>query len=237
MDYESNGDLLGFAKLGEYDILSPRLEGVTDETIAMEAIIHGNENGVVRFKRDSELYKYALFFTASNTLSELSGQYIPVDKVEDGVYEPSESLFEISSVWNGNRPPVIDNKVLDWLEKIPVLEKVKKSIEYGYIEYDREDGQWESRSRILIHFMYLNMSHILISLLTSCLLSPVTIFTLLSQNMLGFIPSFVSLKQLVYTSIGLIFITLVLLQIIVILLVHLIILNKYRSKTRECPID
>lgn len=139
--------LNGLAELKSCQVSEFRdeFEGIEIEQryIIFEAIIHGSESGLVYIREDSELYDFILRFTSSETVSELAGQYIPVDKVESGVYQPSSSLA------TGIQEEFFDTDLFKDIQSL------RKCIECGAINYNTDAHKWElidkERCEIIYH--------------------------------------------------------------------------------------
>lgn len=136
---EQNGNFEGFAQLK--NIKSTEYTKNSEEYIEIDAIIHGSEEGKVIFQRDSKLQEYALRLTGKDDISELIGTYLPVDKTEEKIYKPSESLYSIIKQSDATRINISTFEIMYFTEEI------KEGIRYGYIVYNSEEGIWELKHK------------------------------------------------------------------------------------------
>lgn len=125
----------GFARLKSSQIVeSQDVEGVdfTEEYIVFNCIFNGSESGVVSVNKRSELYEFLLEYTDSDGHSDLAGKYIPVDKVSDGVYKPS-NIFKSC---------IIDPGLHQF--GITIKKGIDICVSLGFTKFNMRSEKWEA---------------------------------------------------------------------------------------------
>lgn len=157
-DSDIDSDLKGFARLDLCELIEYEDETeygrFTDEYIGIKSTIHGNEEGIVLFQEYTDLYNYAIEYSNSDSLNQMSGQYIPVDRVQGNVYKPSSSLFDLIDSYSMSK--LSYNFEEFKLEENPLSDKVKTCIKYGYVNYNLDEGVWKVNNSIRMRIMALD---------------------------------------------------------------------------------
>lgn len=112
------------------------------------------------------MYDFILNISESDSLSQLSGKHIPVDKVKNGIYKPSESLYEIIEE--------IDRQ--ENSDRSQNYKRLIESIKLGYVTYNLNQNKWSIEDRTgfwIVHtgrFIFLLISGPMLSFLSYILI-------------------------------------------------------------------
>lgn len=124
---------MGFARLISSEIeRKDIIEDNSIDFIVFEAEIHGQENGTVCVEQSNDLYHLLLRLTKCNNHTDLVGNIIPVDKISENTYKPTEKLYKFDE----------NEFIQEGLGRITLQESVNSSIENHLIEYDLVQEKW-----------------------------------------------------------------------------------------------